>query len=237
MISMEKTWWFKPVDLDSCSYTSTPQFLSFLTNPHDRLSLCRPGRPPLGGRPLGAPPEFWPADHVNGGRSWLTMGWSRVSYNFSDIPILASSHVREGHDQTSEHFCPLAMLAGNSQRCYTCSHEERKSTKVINMTEETSITSILFTPLPFLRTWWPPLAPSAKRCSISRGTRLWSPKFAMFFSVNLVCSGVANWFIIAKWSQLGIWTLDKSYTCSSEIKEIGLSGEGSGPNWTWCAKI
>jgi hypothetical protein len=83
------------------------------------------------------------------------------------------------------------MLA-NSQRCYTCSHEERKSTKVINMTEETSITSILFTPLPFLQNWWPPLAPSAKRCSISRGIRLWSPKFAMFFSVNLVCSGVAN---------------------------------------------
>jgi hypothetical protein len=36
---------------------------------------------------------------------------------------------------------------------------------------------------------------------------------------------------------LGNWTPDKSYTCSSEIKEIGLSGEGSGPNWSWCAKI
>lgn len=222
------------MDLGSC--TSTPQFLSFSDKPTwSPEPLPSQAAPLQGGPAIGRTSGVLTRSCKRGkimidhGMEWgILQLFRHTHFGFQSCP--------GGHDQTSEHFCPLAMLA-NSQRCYTCSHEERKSTKVINMTEETSITSILFTPLPFLQTWWPPLAPSAKRCSISRGTRLWSPKFAMFFSVNLVCSGVANWFIIAKWSQLGNWTPDKSYTCSSEIKEIGLSGEGSGPNWSWCAKI
>ena len=231
MISMDKKWWFKPVDLGSC--TSTPQFLSFSDKPTWSPEPLPSRAAPLGGPAMGRTSGGLTRS-CKRGKIMIDHG-SGVSYNFSDIPILASSHVNWRSWPDFWTFLP----SRNGWKLPEMLHMQswRKSTKVINMTEETSITSILFTPLPFLRTWWPPLAPSAKRCSISRGTRLWSPKFAMFFSVNLVCSGVANWFIIAKWSQLGNWTLDKSYTCSSEIKEIGLSGEGSGPNWTWCAKI